>query len=106
MTGLAPHAPKLGKLIRLFGSDQDGEVLASVRAAERMLKGAGLDWHDLAEVIEREPKPVPTWPPPGRAPQMSWHEMALWCLDHDRGRLTERENDFIENVIDCLVRGA
>src|SRR4051794_7151443 len=34
MNVLAPLAPKLGRLIRLFGSDRDGEVLGTVRTAE------------------------------------------------------------------------
>ena len=52
MSALAPLSPKLGKLIRLFGSDQEGEVLGAVRAAERMLMSAGLDWHALAAALE------------------------------------------------------
>ena len=52
MSALAPLGPKFGKLVRLFGSDQEGEVLGAVRAAERMLTTAGLDWHALAAALE------------------------------------------------------
>jgi hypothetical protein len=45
-------APTIGKLVRLLGSNRDGEVVAAVRALRRVLDGAGLDLHDLAQVIE------------------------------------------------------
>ena len=49
---LAPVAPMVAKLVRLLGSDRDGEVIASVRALRRVLAGAGLTLHDLAGAIE------------------------------------------------------
>lgn len=44
-------APKLKKLIPLLSSDQDGEVVAAVRALGRTLKAAGSDFHTLAEAM-------------------------------------------------------
>ena len=41
-------ADRPGKLIPMLSSDQGGEVIAAAAAIGRALKGAGLDWHDLA----------------------------------------------------------
>lgn len=44
-------APMLRKLIPRLGSDQPGEILATVAAIERVLRAAGCDWHDLADAL-------------------------------------------------------
>jgi len=44
---------KLGKLIRRLSSENDNEVVATVRAIERTLKSATNDLHDLADLVER-----------------------------------------------------
>lgn len=38
---------KLVKLLGMLGSTHDGEVVAAARAAERMLKEAGITWAEL-----------------------------------------------------------
>jgi hypothetical protein len=48
MNNLATIAPKLRKLIPRLASNHTGEVVATVRAIERVLKSGGRDWHDLA----------------------------------------------------------
>src|SRR5258708_5658454 len=53
MTALAPIADRLGKLIRMLSSEKDGEVLATVQALQRTLRGAGADLHVLAGAIEK-----------------------------------------------------
>jgi len=50
---LAVVAPRIGQLIRLLGSDQDGEVVAAARALGRTLTSVGADFHTLADSIER-----------------------------------------------------
>jgi len=50
---LAVVAPRIGQLIRLLGSDQDGEVVAAARALSRTLASVGADFHDLANTVER-----------------------------------------------------
>jgi hypothetical protein len=50
---LAVVAPRIGQLIRLLGSDQDGEVVAAARALGRTLASVGEDFHTLADTIER-----------------------------------------------------
>src|SRR5262249_37795457 len=56
--------PILGKLIRLLGSDQPGEVLGSVKAMGRVLSASKLDWHDLAAVLAPGRRKIGTtnWP--------------------------------------------
>jgi hypothetical protein len=43
--------PTLGKLIPRLSSSYEGEVVATVRAIERVLKSAGRDLHDLAAYL-------------------------------------------------------
>jgi hypothetical protein len=47
-----PIAKKIARLFRLLGSDQDGEVLASVAAMKRLFAAERLSFHDIATVIE------------------------------------------------------
>ena len=47
---------KLGKLLPLLSSDHNGERVGAVAAIERVLKSAGLDWHDLTGVITATPQ--------------------------------------------------
>lgn len=106
MTALAPLAPRLGKLIRLFGSDRDGEVLGAVRAADRTLKGVGLDWHSVADAIERKPEVVVVVV--GREPDHepeTWLQVARWCRDHDNGRLSAKGRSFVLDMARRLVCG-
>ena len=74
MTSLAPTLPKLEKLVPRLASDADGEVVATVRAIDRTLRGAGCDWHDLTEVLAPlRPQAVPkARPEPQRAPTGAW----------------------------------
>jgi hypothetical protein len=46
----SPTSRRIGQLIRLLSSDQQGEA---ARALNRTLVSAGLDIHKLAEVVER-----------------------------------------------------
>src|SRR3954452_19973469 len=98
MSALVPLGPKLGKLIRLFGSDHEGEVVGAVRAAERMLLSAGLDWHALAAALEHgrdldEPEGEPK----------SWRDIAKWCERHDDGQLKPHERAFVTQMASQLV---
>lgn len=58
---VTPRLPaSIVRLIPLLGSPVDGEVLATVRAMSRALKGAGADWHDVARVIGESCQPSPS----------------------------------------------
>ncbi len=46
-------APRVGALLRMLGSDHDGEALSAARALRRTLGGVGLDLHALADAVER-----------------------------------------------------
>ena len=46
-------ASRIGALLRLLGSDHDGEALSAARALRRTLGGVGLDLHALADAVER-----------------------------------------------------
>jgi hypothetical protein len=45
---------RLGKLIRLLASDKPGEVSAAAQAIGRTLQSSGRDFHDLADIVERQ----------------------------------------------------
>jgi hypothetical protein len=47
---------RLGKMIRLLSSDKPGEVLAAAGAINRAMQSAGMDIHELAEVVESQLK--------------------------------------------------
>ena len=83
----ATITPTLGKLIPLLASNHDGEVIATARAIDRLLRSSGRDWHDLAATI-CVPTPVPN---------SDWRREAPFCAGHAK-RLTERELDFIASL--------
>ena len=65
-------APRVGALLRLLGSDVDGEALGAARALRRTLGGVGLDLHALADAVERPPAPTGVYrdrPATGDAPE-------------------------------------
>jgi hypothetical protein len=105
---------KLGKLIRLLGSDKDGEVLAAVGALRRALRADGRDLHDLADAVAlglkpstipalsptpaRRPQSRPAWAPPD--PDLdNWESMA-WYAHFHRWRLRTEQR---ERVADYLL---
>jgi hypothetical protein len=51
------HGSKIGDLIRRLTSENEHEVLATVRAMDRTLKTAGADFHALAEHLEKSSVP-------------------------------------------------
>jgi hypothetical protein len=120
---IEPVAEKLGKLLKLLSSPRDGEVLNAARAILRTLEGAGTDIHELATRIEggklseadvREIYDAAYQD--GKQAQAaeqadefhnvgpSWHDMAIECRDHDNGRLTPREREFVEDMVRWTAR--
>jgi len=81
-------APTLGKLIRMLSSDKDGEIVASVHALRRVLAGAGLTLHDLADAIEL---PAASQHDDGAD---HWRAMAQTCA-HCSHLLSQRERVFV-----------
>ena len=110
MTDLSPILPKLAKLVPRLASDADAEIVSSVRAIDRVLRGAGFDWHDLTDAL------TPALPPPrparqrqrpepqGKRPQ-TWLEIANWCaLCPQAGTLSPKEMEFVLSMVGNLRR--
>lgn len=104
-------------LVPMLGSDMDGEALNACRAIRRTLAGAGLDFHALADAIgadaaaqARPAQPPRAGEPPQYRPQRrhAWtfterqtathRQMARYCRDNDKGRLSRRERNFIWTI--------
>ena len=92
-------APRLGALIRVLASPQDGEVLAAARAIGRVLKGVNSDFHALAETVENAPHAVA--PHAARAhgepDTINWTVMAKQLIA--TGRLSAREKEFVSDMV-------
>src|SRR5262245_1278608 len=74
------------KLIPRLAPDHDGEVVATVRAIGRSLRGADLDWHDLAGHIRAGP-----------ALRNNWRDVLTFCVRQSR-RLNARERAFVKSI--------
>jgi hypothetical protein len=95
-----PADSKIAKLLRLLGSDKPGEVVAAAAAIGRALKSNGRDWHDLARACARPEAGAPLRSV--RPAPTSFGDIARFCRDHDRGRLSDAERQF---VLDMVGRG-
>src|SRR5262249_8102468 len=84
----ATIVPTIGKLIPRLASDYDAEILATVRAIERLLKSAGHDWHDLAASITK---------PTIQRSETDWRQEARFCVAN-ASLLNERELDFVATI--------
>jgi predicted nuclease of predicted toxin-antitoxin system len=80
-------AVTIRKLLPRLASNHDGEVVATARAIDRLLKSSSLDWHDLASALSS----CPAWP------MSDWRSLARFCADNDT-LLTERELDFLATL--------
>jgi hypothetical protein len=49
----APTREKLAKIILRLGSKSDGEVVATVKAMERLLRSDGMSFDELAEAVRQ-----------------------------------------------------
>jgi len=121
MTLSAQVLIKVGKLVRLLGSDQPGELVAAVQALRRTLESAGSDLHNLAASIERGldghgygsqdlEEAFLAGLEEGRkqgqasrpAPQVrTWHAVAMW-LSRRLDRLDSKHHDFIRHMVDLM----
>jgi hypothetical protein len=80
-----PTLTMLGKLIPRLGSNHDGEVVATVRAIQRVLNNAGADLHDLCGQLGM----------PARV--IEWREDVELCRRF-RNAMSPREQEFIETL--------
>jgi hypothetical protein len=90
MSALAVIAPRIGQLIRLLGSNQDGEVVAAARALGRTLASVNADFHSLAAAIERS-EPALT------SRRQNWRAVARWLIESG-ARFNEKEQAFVREM--------
>jgi hypothetical protein len=126
---LAPIADKLKRFIRLLSSDSDGEVVAAARALNRTLKGAKLDIHVLANSIgqangkkwgddhvleaykrgvedgRREAESEPVFRNANIDAEPTWHEIAVECAAHSDRLHSDRERQFVKDMVRLTVHG-
>jgi hypothetical protein len=122
-------AERVGKFLRLLGSDKPGEVLAVAGALCRVLSSAGADLHDLAASLgangykfteadarkiyqegvedgrraaEANIKPSDFRSVNDDGP--SWHEIAKECAARS-SRLRDNERRFVEDMVGWTVHG-
>jgi hypothetical protein len=93
---------KVAKLVRLLGSDKDGEILAAVAALKRTLGAGGADLNDLAAGLvaglKKPKRQQPTrWTPP--APDTSFWESMAWWAHYHRSRLSTSDSDYVHEVL-------
>ena len=79
--------PMLRKLIPRLASNHDGEVVATVRAIQRVLKAAGRDLHDLAACLAA----------PVAQQDADWRRDVRFCFEN-ADLLSEHELDFVTNI--------
>lgn len=110
--------PRLVRLMPRLASDADGEVVATVRAIDRALRGAGCDWHDLTAALTPfrsarssttvGPQPHSQSQPqrrPHRPPQ-TWREIADWCaFAPQAGALPLTDLRFVVDLVRLRQRG-
>jgi hypothetical protein len=105
---------KLGKLVPLLSSNHNGERVGALAAIERVLKSAGLDWHDFTGWITAPPPAAP--PPPPRQPRTAdpEEELGMSMLDHElvslvealraSRRFTARSEEFLDSLLERAGR--
>lgn len=119
---LSPQsAGKLAKLLPMLSSDHDGEVIAAVRAMERVLKSEGKSLHDLAGMLSAPPhvnaaksarKPrqrkqreaASTRPEGGGAVHIEWSRVVELGPRLLACPLNEREREFVFSLCGWAMR--
>jgi hypothetical protein len=116
------NTEKIGKLIKMLSSPNDGEVVAAARAILRTLAQEGTDIHELATRVEGGKLSKANMqriydaafadgrraaennkPTEFHDVEPNWHEIAVNCRDHDDGRLTPREREFVNDMVRWTV---
>jgi hypothetical protein len=85
--------PKLAKLLALAASDHDGEAVAAVRAAGRLLADHALDWNDVASHLTGTAKRQPEKREP-QASRSRWRPMIRPVAKVGTGRFPSEWPDF------------
>ena len=115
---------KLIKVLRMFGSDHDGEVAAAARRAHNIIKTHALDWDDLivkpgqsTRQSYREPEPHDNADEADMIHRCSERVMCLTAWEREFidsisasiiewGRLTPKQRAILDRIVNKLkVRG-
>jgi hypothetical protein len=80
----------------IFGTDNDGEIVAAVGGARRLLAASNLDGHWLADIVERRTKSIEFVD--RRDDDPDHDRSAVWFAFHRRYSLTPRDRQFIEGL--------
>jgi hypothetical protein len=80
----------------IFGTDNDGEIVAAVGGARRLLAAFNLDGHWLADIVERRTKSIELVD--RRDDDPDHDRSAVWFAFHRRYSLTPRDRQFIEGL--------
>ena len=92
-------ADRLIKVIGMFGSAHDGEVVAAARQATRLLREHDCTWAELLEPIVLPPPPARPRPYPApRHGHIDWRADAAACLAR-ADLLTDWEHRFVANLL-------
>lgn len=94
---------RLAKLLRLiFNSDKQGEIVAAVAAAKRVLETSNHDAHFVADAFERGAAPLARANDHDCDPDdvgQDADRSDVWFAWHRRHRLSPKECAFIENIV-------
>jgi hypothetical protein len=91
-------ADRLIKIIGLFGSAHDGEVVAAARQATRLLREHDCTWAELLEPIVLPPPPARSrHRPAAQHAPADWRANAAACLAR-ADLLTDWEHRFVANL--------
>jgi hypothetical protein len=91
-TRLVEIAPRLRCLLLMLSSDRDGEVVASARAIDRVLRSNSLDWHDLAQAV------CPSAPTVRCGnDERDWRDIVAFCTSR-LSCLSGREREFLRSI--------
>jgi hypothetical protein len=101
---------QLPKVLRLLGSDKDGDVLAAARAIARLLDSGEADFHDLAAIYENNGiaeqrfarANISQFDPTGERALERWRTnlkmTGLWLKNQDFHRLPEAWQQFAHTL--------
>jgi hypothetical protein len=94
---------KLVKVLRMFGSDHDGEVTSAARRAHHILKTHALDWDDL--IIQEGRRSEPRQErnkPPRHDPDDDEADLIHRCAERPKC-LSAWEQDFIRSIGESII---
>jgi hypothetical protein len=85
---------RIGRMVLMMSSTSPGEVFNAARVVDRVLRRCGRDWHDLVGWLRSGSRELT-----GTTARGDWLADVRHCWDY-RDYLTEREQRFIESMLD------